>query len=134
WPKRLPIISQGNQFIERKEVWEKIKHHFGSSSSQQGRREIWLNGPGGVGKTQLAAHFMRTFRSNYKFIIWFDARNLDTEYMRFEKEINISRKEHQNTNAIEIVQDWFEQNPGWLIIYDDTVSYEEISKYLPYPD
>ena len=114
---------------------EQIERSLISSKSQDGRRIHVLHGLGGIGKTQLATAYARTFQERYSAVLWLNGNNYDTLLQSFS-----SFAAHAGVNGIPkaptkvtaqgqetleeakaAVLQWLARkgNREWLIIFDN---------------
>ena len=106
------------------------------SSADRTRRKICvLHGLGGIGKTQLAIEFARTYRQNYSAVFWIDGSSKEKlkqsiaslanqlpQNQLLERAKLYAQKPHKELDgAVEDVLLWFSQssNKQWLLIYDN---------------
>ena len=105
------------------------------NSADRTRRKICvLHGLGGIGKTQLAIEFARTYRQNYSAVFWIDGSSKEKlkqsiaslanqlpQHQLLERAKLYAQKPHNELDgAVEDVLSWFSQssNDQWLLIYD----------------
>lgn len=95
---------------------------------------VVLAGLGGIGKTQLALQYITNNKQPYTLCGWFSAENIDhlyQNYIDFAKFLGY-KDEHPNIKKVAAyVKDWLENNPGWLLVYDNVSNYEKIAPFLP---
>src|SRR5271156_2348771 len=65
-------------FIGRDEELEQMKIILLSGPDSSNRKVLVLGGMGGIGKTQLAIHFTKRYRSSYSSIFWLNAASEST--------------------------------------------------------
>ena len=91
-------------------------------------------GLGGIGKTQLALHYLYNTQHPYTLKAWFLAESksaLEHGYASFAKFQGLTQEKVSHEEIILSVKRWFENHPGWLIVYDNVNSLEDIKAFLP---
>jgi tetratricopeptide (TPR) repeat protein len=91
-------------------------------------------GLGGAGKTQLSLQYIHHFKHPYTLRAWFASENLDQlkqQYIEFAKTLGYREEKPSIKTALPYIKEWFSKNPGWLLVYDNVNSYEEIKEFLP---
>ncbi len=91
-------------------------------------------GLGGIGKTQLALQYAHHTKHPYTLIAWFPAENVDElqqKLIEFSQWAGYSEEKPSISEALPFVKKWFEEHPGWLLIFDNVNYYDEIKSYLP---
>ncbi len=91
-------------------------------------------GLGGVGKTQLALQYIRHTKQPYTLKAWFyagDLTQLQQKYLEFSKYLGYKGEKNKIIEAIEFVNQWFQDHPGWLLVFDNAERYEDIGIFLP---
>ncbi|CEL03041.1 hypothetical protein ASPCAL04199 [Aspergillus calidoustus] len=106
-------------------------------SSNQGstrRGGVLLYGLGGVGKTEIACHYVYLHKDEFNWIFWFAA---DTEEkLRTEVAHNLSMllqlpADKTQANAALFFQNWLRENTRWLIVFDNVESQALLAAYWP---
>jgi hypothetical protein len=79
-----------------------------------------LTGMGGVGKTQIAAHFAHEHRDEYSAVLWASAASQEAMVSGFAaiaSLLNLPEKDEKDQAlAVAAVKRWLEANGGWLLI------------------
>jgi len=107
------------------------------------RRKVFvLNGLGGIGKTQLALEFARTYKDDFSATFWLHGETLESlklslaeaaSWIKTNSARNAATTATDATDGVEVlsreVLSWLSQegNDRWLLIYDncDTLASEE---------
>ncbi|KAL2104754.1 hypothetical protein VUR80DRAFT_9714 [Thermomyces stellatus] len=96
------------------------------------RRDFWLWGVGGIGKTQIALHFVDLYRDRFDRVWWIDAAMPYNSYETIASQV----LEHppKGKQLIPAVLDWLESSKEeWLLVVDgyDDNSKGDLSTVLP---
>ncbi len=88
-------------------------------------------GLGGIGKTQLALYYYYKSPKTYSLRCWFLAERLEENYREFCQRFQIHLEVDASFEIISRkVRQWLEENPGWLLIYDNAID-TSITQHLP---
>jgi TPR repeat protein/predicted NBD/HSP70 family sugar kinase len=94
-----------------------------------------IAGLGGVGKTEIALEFCYRNLSRFHTVWWMPAEDtigLDTAYKKLGDAKGILSGNEKDADEIrETVRGWLENNPGYLLIYDNVENTKALSPYLP---
>jgi tetratricopeptide (TPR) repeat protein len=94
-----------------------------------------LTGMGGVGKTQIAAHFAHEHRSEYSAVLWASAASQETLVSGFAaiaSLLNLPEKDEKDQAlAVAAVKRWLEANGGWLLIFDNAGDLATVRGFVP---
>jgi tetratricopeptide (TPR) repeat protein len=94
-----------------------------------------IAGLGGVGKTEIALEFCYRNLSRFHTVWWIPAEDsigLDTAYKKLGDAKGILSGNEKDADEIrETVRSWLENNPGYLLIYDNVENTKALSPYLP---
>jgi tetratricopeptide (TPR) repeat protein len=105
------------------------------TSGEIGMWKQALTGLGGKGKSQIAAKYAYNHQEDYKFIYWLRSEEpiaLAANYAGLASELGLPEKDSADqTIIITAVKRWLGNNSGWLLIFDNAGSSEEIAQYLP---
>ena len=133
-PRRGPVyynIPKKNQhFFPRKEL-EEIRSEF--EKYETGCVIQAIAGRGGVGKTQLVAAYVHTFKDIYTDgIYWLDVNEPLTNVFTFLEKVGIVKKEEElkDDEIIDRLNRWFENHTSFLFIFDNVENAEEIKPYI----
>jgi len=138
------IPNQRNAFIGRKELLDELHAQFGTGNSERKKYTPKADAPvvisackglGGVGKTQLALRYLVETKDQYNLRVWFQAENVDLlerdYYIQFAMALGYESKDPLFKDAFIHVDKVLSDNPGWIIVYDNVSTYEDIEKFLP---
>ena len=94
-----------------------------------------IHGLGGVGKTQLAAHYAHRHKGDYQIVWWIKAEEPATlagDYAALATALDLPEKDaREQPLIVAAVRRWLEQHSGWLLIFDNARDAEEIRHHLP---
>jgi len=94
-----------------------------------------MSGLGGVGKTQLAVAYAYRHHSEYQYVLWALAENIETliaSYSELARLLNLPEKESQEQgNVIQAVKGWLQRQHGWLLILDNADRPDLLPSFLP---
>jgi tetratricopeptide (TPR) repeat protein len=97
---------------------------------------IW--GPGGIGKTEIAAEYVHLYRDNYAVVWWIRAENHDrvkTALIRLGQRLHLRQvtTDRSLDRTITAVLEVLESGalPSWLLVFDDAEQPLDIRRYLP---
>jgi tetratricopeptide (TPR) repeat protein len=140
-PSNIPYLG-ASRFVGRKEELKQI-HQFLKQDVQVAVSAI--AGMGGVGKTELAVQYARSYRNDYSAgVCWFSARAADVgaQILDFAAGLQLVPPEPLDSNLriAYIWQHWpvrpaptsNKEEPGdVLLVFDDVENYEQVRPYLP---
>ena len=96
---------------------------------------IALTGLGGIGKTQLALEYAYRHRDEYRVVWWVradDEATLAGDYAELPVALELSEREAKKQAAVVgAVRRWLEQNPGWLMVFDNAENRAAVRDYVP---
>jgi tetratricopeptide (TPR) repeat protein len=141
----LPFLSQ--HFIGQQKYIEQIEAQLKKPlPTNQSIIIIAIHGLKGIGKTYLATYIVHHLSQIYNFRAWFDAttpEHLATQYIALGEALKIFpadslEKDDLDKKApispaekINLVKQLLENNPGWLLVYDNAGSLDQLQPYLP---
>ena len=137
--KRIMQISVWNvpfhrniNFTGREELLKKIREKL--TSDEKELKIVAIHGLGGIGKTQVVLEFANRYRSSYKIVWWVRAEELSilsSEYASLANHLNLPTKYLKESEIINSVKKWLEENPGWLIVFDNAVNSNKLRDFIP---
>jgi tetratricopeptide (TPR) repeat protein len=123
--------------VQRPRVWQRLREAL----QELGRRRfVVLTGMGGVGKSQLALHYVANLppgMDRYRFVAWFAAEDPDqlpTQYLDFAEQFMPPGTElhgRSDRAVVAMVTRWLTRQEHWLLVYDNAPSFHAIRDYLP---
>jgi hypothetical protein len=94
-----------------------------------------IHGLGGIGKTQLVLEYAYRYASEYDTVWWMRAEEVSTcasDYAELARALDLPEKDAiEQSRIIVAVRDWLDHNPGWLLIFDNAQTVDDILFYLP---
>lgn len=97
-----------------------------------------LHGLGGIGKTQLAVEYAYRYRSAYRATLWVQAEtqaSLMSSYARLAAVLHLPGQYEEDHNQMVVsVLRWFDEQSGWLLIFDNVEDLSLIKSFLPTSD
>ena len=71
------VYQNVNNFIGRHEIFEELQNIFTTPCESYDYISVVIYGFGGVGKTEVAAHYAKQQKKSYDNIIWLDCENIE---------------------------------------------------------
>jgi len=124
-------IPRNPFFTGRKKVLADVKKELHAGG------QVALTGMGGVGKTQIAAHFAHEHRGEYSAVLWASAASQETlvsGLAAIASLLNLPEKDEKDQAlAVAAVKRWLEANGGWLLIVDNASDLATVHGFIPQP-
>ncbi|KAL4800740.1 Pfs, NB-ARC and TPR domain protein [Aspergillus venezuelensis] len=150
-PFSITSISAVDNFIGRENELEELWDHL--RPSRQGSRKVAaLHALGGMGKTQLAAHFARIHRDDFTAAFWLNGKSRETliqslgsvifQLPGHGSDVTTRNEEEVQQDSINVLR-WLAmaENNKWLLIFDnvnlyssDTENGYQIEDFFPKAD
>lgn len=127
----LSEASETDHFVARQDELDAMRKTL---TDGPGRRAITLHGLGGIGKTQLAIAYAKTYRNKYSAIFWLNIKDEVSVKQSFSRiagqilkeqpsvsDFKMITKDGSVDEAVIAVKNWLEhsKNTRWLMIFDN---------------
>jgi len=138
FPGALPPVwnvphLRNRNFIGREDLLKELRSTL--ESGQHAAVTQAITGLGGVGKTQLAMEYAFRHTGEYDLVWWMRAEEpatLAVDYAQLATELALPARDlPAQSQVIAGVRRWLGENGGWLLVFDNVDSSEEIRPYLP---
>ena len=125
-------LDRNRAFVGRENYLTDIEENFFSSPNIP--VQILFGHPG-IGKTQIALEYAYRYEEKYNYIWWIyseDNTALALHFNNIGKDLNLlGNLENDIKINRDLVKNWMQKNNGWLIIFDNVISYHDIKEYIP---
>lgn len=124
-------VQPVEDYVPRELIMSALEDYMQPSSSRsQRRRTSILQGPGGIGKTQLCLEYFRKYRDMYSACVWFNGSSVTKinkslrdfcTRLYLEKGHSTDPKHLSDDEVKQISLSWFtsEHNRTWLLVIDN---------------
>ena len=129
-PKAWNVPSRNPNFAGRSTELLRVAQHLAARSSAT-VLSIW--GPIGVGKTQLAVEYAYAYAGDYEVVWWIladDQRAILDQFTKLAKALGIYPPRDPKRLRIKVC-DRLRDSRGWLLIFDNANSAQDIELWLP---
>jgi hypothetical protein len=136
---QLPTVNP--YFIPRPKLTDELKAKLPQKKAGEESAKLLLTaatGMGGIGKTELARHFItyKELSDHYQRRFWLTATTesqLRNEFMQLAIYLGLveAKKYIEDKELINLIHRWLSINPGWLMILDNADDYNDIASWIP---
>ncbi|WP_250032378.1 FxSxx-COOH system tetratricopeptide repeat protein [Paractinoplanes maris] len=126
----IPILPNP-EFVGREVVLDTLSARFSESA---GVAVQTVQGMGGIGKTQLVAHYAHTNRAKYRIVWWIPAEDptlIGARFAQLAVALHLARSSDDLTTSVTRVLGHLNATSGWLLIFDNAVSPSDLRSWLP---
>ncbi|KAJ3579856.1 hypothetical protein NPX13_g713 [Xylaria arbuscula] len=120
------------RFYPREEALRAITNHFASSDNQ---RSFSLWGLGGVGKTQVANHYVHEAKDEFEVIFWCHSDTtvkLLESFVRFAIYLGLQEAGADANKCREVVLGWLQStSTKWLVVFDNADTFHLLRDFWP---
>ena len=128
----VPVMTR--TFVGRELALEQLATSLSGDGAVAVTQVDAIHGLGGVGKTQLAAHYARTRRGAYDVIWWLrgeESATLVADLAELAVALGLVDVDVDEADAVAATRDWLERNYRWLLIFDNAPSPDAIAELVP---
>lgn len=121
-------------FIGRDELLADLHDAFNSEREEERCQAIY--GLGGIGKTQTAIEYAYRYASEYGVVWWLRSEEpaaLAADYASLYRKLELLPSDMTDQDYMNsAVRRWLEVNEGWLLIFDNALSADDVRAYIPH--
>jgi len=125
--------AQNPYFTGREDILAQLHDHLAPGSQIALTQAI--SGLGGIGKTQVALHYVYHFQQAYSHILWVTAdssASLITGFVELARDLELPEKtEKDQGKIVQAVQRWLREYLDWLLILDNVEDLSLVPSYIP---
>src|SRR5712692_365507 len=125
--------AQNPYFTGREDVLAQVHNHLAPGGQVALTQAI--SGLGGIGKTQVALHYVYRFQKAYSHVLWVTADSLASlaaEFVRLARDLELPEKDEKDQGKIvQAVQRWLREYLDWLLVLDNVEDLSLVSSFIP---
>ncbi len=126
-------IQQNEHFTGREEILAQL--HESLQAEQGAALTQVIKGLGGIGKTQIAVEYAYRHHTKYDIVWWVNAETevtIQSAFALLTEKLGLPEKNAQEQQVkVDAARDYLNQNPHWLLIFDNVESGDAIYAYRP---
>src|SRR5581483_306885 len=136
FPKVWNVPRRHNAFFTgRAAVLQQLAADFQVEQGVKTVRPQAIAGLAGMGKTQTAAEYAYRFREDYHGVLWVHAQTRESIILGFQTIAGLLKLPQERLEdpavLVQTVKEWFRDERGWLLIFDNADDFELVAPYIP---
>ncbi|MBA2682543.1 MAG: tetratricopeptide repeat protein [Ktedonobacteraceae bacterium] len=132
-PRKNIPYERNPLFIGRDALLQEL--HDALQANNQSSATVALSGLGGMGKTQTATEYAYRYQNDYDTLLWLRADSAETllaDFFAAAQLLNLPAQNEQDQSlVISAVKRWLQNNPRWLLIFDNADDLAVLENILP---
>ena len=138
FPGTLPLywnmpMQQNEYFTGREEILAQL--HESLQAEQGAALTQVIKGLGGIGKTQIAVEYVYRHHTKYDIVWWVNAETevtIQSAFASLTEKLGLPEASAQDQQVkVDAARDYLNQNPHWLLVFDNVESGDTIYPYRP---
>lgn len=110
---------------------EREHYHQQIASAFSHHDVVICHGMGGVGKSHLVSSYALKNQKQFTLCMWSTQNKLDSSFAGLAGQLGIADKRDKQKEIIVKVRQYLEENPGWLLVFDNVEDVKSIRRFLP---
>jgi DNA-binding XRE family transcriptional regulator len=127
-------LQRNALFTGRQEVMNALHTHLSTNRIVALTQAYALQGPGGIGKTQIALEYAYRHVLKYSAVFWITAETdeqITTSLLRIAETLQVpGSADREQQRVVALVQRWLLTHDGWLLIWDNVEELAGLERFL----